>query len=200
MRNRILLLVLFISGLFSAPINQESAEQVARNLFIERSSETQLNFRSIQSISDGDVQLYHIFHLSPVGFIIVSADDRVVPVLGYSFENNYRSDAQSGNIIYFMGKFKSDIKDAIDNNFPQTESVQRKWSKYQSANIQILRDRSVSPLLQARFDQGSTWNTMCPTDGAGPDGHALVGCVAVSMAQIMHYWEYPEYGIFSLNG
>ena len=63
MPNRILLLVLFTSGLFSAPINQESAEQVARNLFIERSSETQLNFRSIQSISDGDVQLYHIFHL-----------------------------------------------------------------------------------------------------------------------------------------
>ena len=194
MHNRILVLTLFISGLLSAPVNQASAERVARNLFIERGSGTHLNIRSIQSISDGDVGLYHIFHLIPVGFIIVSADDRVVPVLGYSFENMYRTDAQPVNINYFMGKFKSDIKDAIDNNFPQIESIQRKWFKYQSANIESLRDRSVSPLLQARFDQGATWNTMCPTDGAGPDGHALVGCVAVSMAQIMHYWKYPEYG------
>ena len=35
---------------------------------------------------------------------------------------------------------------------------------------------------------------MCPVDMAGPDGHALVGCVAVSMGQVMHYWEYPQYG------
>ncbi|MBC8311161.1 MAG: C10 family peptidase [Candidatus Marinimicrobia bacterium] len=194
MLNRILLLLTIISALFSAPINQSNAEQVARNLFIERSNDSQLDIRSIETISEDDLELYHIFHLSPIGFIIVAADDRVVPILGYSFENVYQTDGQPISINYFMNKFKSDIMDAIENNFPQIESVQRKWSKYQSANIDRLRDRSVSPLLSARFDQGATWNTMCPTDGAGPDGHALVGCVSVSMSQIMHYWKYPEFG------
>ena len=194
MHNRILVFFIFISGLFSAPVNQSSAEQVARNLFIERGPGTQLNIRSVQTISDDGIELYHIFNLMPAGFIIIAADDRAVPVLGYSFKNDYLIDGQPSNITYLMDKFKSDIKDAITNNASQIESVQLKWYKYQSVNIDRLRDRSVSPLLQARFDQGASWNTMCPIDGAGPDGHALVGCVAVSMVQIMHYWRYPEYG------
>ena len=194
MLNHLLLLVTIISGLFSAPINQSNAERVARNLFIERSNDSQLDIRNVEIISDNGVELYFVFHLDPSGFIIIAADDRVVPILGYSFENMYRTSDQPIAINYFMGKFKSAIKDAIENNGPQIESVQRKWSKYQSVNIERNRDRSVSPLLSARFDQGATWNTMCPTDGAGSDGHALVGCVSVSMSQIMHYWKYPEFG------
>lgn len=194
MHNSIFLLTLLISGLFSAPVNQESAEQVARNLFIERGPVTEFDIRSIQPISDGDMDLYYIFHLDPIGFIIVSADDRSVPILGYGFENDYLIEGQPTNIKYLMNSFEADIKNAIDNNSRQIESVRQKWLNYQSGNIERLRDRSVTPLLQARFDQGATWNTMCPTDGAGPDGHALVGCVAVSMVQVMHYWRYPEYG------
>ena len=30
----------------------------------------------------------------------------------------------------------------------------------------------MDPLFTARFDQGATWNTMWPTDQAGPDGYA----------------------------
>ena len=194
MHYQFLLLLLFISGAFAAPISQSSAEQVARNLFIERSSNTQLSIRTAETISDDDLELYHIFNLVPSGFIIVSADDRAVPILGYSFENDYRTEGQPVSVIYFMDKFKADIKSAIVNNSFQIESVRNKWFKYQSSNIERSRDRSVSPLLTARFDQGSTWNTMCPLDGAGPDGHALVGCVAVSMVQVMHYWKYPEFG------
>ena len=60
-------------------------------------------------------------------------------------------------------------------------------------NIKALPE-PFAPLLSSRFDQGATWNTLCPNDQAGPNGHALVGCVAVSMGQVMHYWEYPQYG------
>ena len=59
-----LLLILLISGVFSSPVSQASAERVARNLFIERGFGTELNIISIQSISDRDMELYHIFHLS----------------------------------------------------------------------------------------------------------------------------------------
>jgi len=35
---------------------------------------------------------------------------------------------------------------------------------------------------------------MCPEDPNGPGGHAYAGCVAVAMAQVMHYWKFPESG------
>ncbi len=187
-------LILFLSSIFAASISQSDAELVARNLFIERSNQTNFSYSEIETISDGNTELYHIFHLMPSGFIIVAGDDRAVPILGYSFENEFSSTGQPTNIQYFMGKFKTSIKDFIDNNIPQTREIQDKWTKYKSSNIERIRTRSVAPLLLSRFDQGTTWNTMCPTDGAGPDGHALVGCVAVSMVQVMHYWKYPEYG------
>ena len=130
MHNRMLLLILLISGVFSSPVSQTSAERVARNLFIERGFGAELNIISIQSISDRDMELYHIFHLTPVGFIIVSADDRSVPILGYSFENNYLIEGQPANIKYLMNSFKADIKNAIDNNLEsitvenkQTETI-----------------------------------------------------------------------------
>ena len=194
MHYQLFLLFLFISGMFAAPISQSSAEEVALNLLIERSPNTQLSIRTVETISDGDLELYHIFNLVPSGFIIISADDRAVPILGYSFVNDYRTEGQPVSVNYFMDRFKADIKSAIVNNSFQIESVRNKWFKYQSSNFESLRDRSVSALLTARFDQGSTWNTMCPVDAAGPGGHALVGCVAVSMVQVMHYWKYPQFG------
>ena len=75
-----------------------------------------------------------------------------------------------------------------------SENINNEWSKYLSENIEPFNFRNMAPLLTARFDQGATWNTLCPTDQAGPNGYALVGCVAVSMGQVMHYWEYPQYG------
>ena len=63
MRNRIFTLLLIISGLYAAPISQTDAELVARNLFIERSNSTNFNFSTIETVIDGNDELYHIFHL-----------------------------------------------------------------------------------------------------------------------------------------
>ena len=35
---------------------------------------------------------------------------------------------------------------------------------------------------------------MCPEDFEGPGGNVYAGCVAISMAQVMYYWGYPEWG------
>ena len=194
MFKRLLILTMIFSVIFALPVNQENAEGVAMNLVMERSDNFEFEIRNVEQVVDDNILVYYIFHLNPIGFVIVAADDRVVPILGYSFDNIYRTDNQPDHVNYFMQNFKSSIRDIINNNGTQVESVRLKWEKYSSANINGLRTRSVMPLLQSRFDQGATWNTMCPLDPAGPDGRALVGCVAVSMAQVMHYWRYPQYG------
>jgi hypothetical protein len=55
----------------------------------------------------------------------------------------------------------------------------------------------VEPLITARWHQGCLYNSLCPTFEDTPCGHAEVGCVAVAMAQIMHYWKFPECGFSS---
>ena len=49
----------------------------------------------------------------------------------------------------------------------------------------------IQPLIQTNWGQSFPYNEMCPSNA---EGTALVGCVAVSMAQIMKFYNYPDYG------
>lgn len=53
----------------------------------------------------------------------------------------------------------------------------------------------VEPLLTDVWDQYAPFNSMCPADSLGK--RCVVGCVATAMAQVMHYWQWPERGVGS---
>ena len=42
-----------------------------------------------------------------------------------------------------------------------------------------------------------SFNLQCPYDNNGPGDHAVVGCAAVGMGQLMHYWQHQQVGIGS---
>ena len=189
------ILALFtFNSLFALSVSLDKAEIVAENIFSSRNQNTTFVILETETIRYNNINLYYVFHLDPKGFIIVAADDRSVPILGYSFDNNFSSNNQPDHIKWFMDGFQNQIRETILNNDAQLFDIREKWDMYLNGQIPDVRDRSVSPLLSARFDQGTTWNAMCPYDSDGPSDHALVGCVAVSMAQVMYYWKYPEYG------
>lgn len=53
----------------------------------------------------------------------------------------------------------------------------------------------VDPLLTTQWDQYEPYNDSCPYGiELGQPAHALTGCVATAMAQVMKYWNYPERG------
>ena len=195
LRVRFFVFIFCLSFVFPLNVNEQVANRVASNLLNERGDVSQYNIDSINLISEDGYDLFYIFNLAPKGFILISADNRVLPVLGYGFEDNFiYSESMSPNIKYLTDMFKDEIKSSIDQNIQATQYIQEKWDRYTGVNIEPVSIRNMAPLLSSRFDQGASWNTLCPNDQAGPDGHALVGCVAVSMGQVMHYWEYPKYG------
>ncbi len=49
-------------------------------------------------------------------------------------------------------------------------------------------------LLELTWGQARYYNTQCPADAGGSDGHAVVGCVATAMAQIMRFHAHPTTG------
>ncbi len=55
--------------------------------------------------------------------------------------------------------------------------------------------KSVSPLLTTGWAQACYYNDSCPDDVNGSCGHALTGCGATAMAQILKYHNYPVNGI-----
>ncbi len=184
-------ILLLFQVVLGAPVSQQTARSIADN-FLYSKNRVDVSIDSIEEFLVEGTQIFHVMHLVPNGFILVSADDLILPILGFSFENNYKSNDHPINIKWLFDSYAIELTEQLDNDNIPTH-VYNAWEEY-SQPFWDINDRSVAPLISARFDQGSGWNTLCPDDTDGPSGHALVGCVAVSMSQIMHYWSYPEQG------
>ena len=157
----------------------------------------ELNVSSIHTEFFNSLPIYYVFNINNSGFVIVSADDNAIPVIGYSYESDFKANDLPENLTYWLSGVKKTILDAITNNISATAEIQDSWNYYQSRtsdNLYISKDKVVSPLLTCAWDQGKYYNQFCPAASGGPDGKALVGCVAVSMAQVMYYYRYPSQG------
>jgi len=135
---------------------------------------------------------FYIAHLEPMGFILVSADDRSMPILGYSLENPYQEGKLPDHIKWFLEQYSKSIAEIRQHN---EWSVDPLWEKIAQGDYSYwVYERDVPPLLATTWDQDWPYNSMCPSDAEGPGGHVLTGCVATAMAQIMKKWDHPITG------
>ena len=188
-----------ISFSFSEVITESEAINIAENFFYSKNQRDLVDFNYNENIliNYNSENIFYAIKLNPRGFILVAADDLIMPILGYSFENEFIiSSTYPSNINYLFNLYSSELTNEKINNI-QRDDVANQWNKYSNPVDFESQTRSVSPLLQSRFNQDSSWNDMCPEDPDGPGGNVYVGCVAVAMAQIMHYWSYPEIGYSS---
>ena len=91
--NSFIFLLLILSTLVvGAEVDLNKARRVAGNIYAERSNTGTMNDFNIQSvdiIDENSTNLIYIFQIEPNGFIMVSGDDRVQPMLAYSFESSF---------------------------------------------------------------------------------------------------------------
>ncbi len=181
------------------PVDQ--AKQVAKNVFYEHFNvkQNKLNFDIVYTNYSESAPLYYVFNRTQdEGFVIVSADDRVLPVLAYSNESNYTNNNFPVQFVSWMEHYSIQIKYAIENDLQADKKILSQWSKYNVSASLFEPDknlRNVDPLLgDIIWDQDEGWNDYCPTDPDGPGGHVYAGCVATAAGQVMKYWNYPQQG------
>ena len=181
------------------PVDIGAAREVAAkfasaNLDRRSTGEDDVRLVKTYSIPDGRAACY-VFNLEP-GFVIVAADDCATPILGYSNEGQLRPDDIPVQMETYLKGFVKQLQYGIENKWTAEPDVAAQWESVrldgylrgQKAN------RSVSPLLSSRWDQGCYYNNLCPADSDGSCGHVATGCVATAMAQVMRYWGYPTTG------
>ena len=124
-------------------------------------------------------------------FVLMAADDRVQPILGYSLNGPFDIENIPDNKRAWIEGYSNEIQYAIDHQTRATSEVTQQWRDLVEGNLNVGRaTTAVSPLLQTQWNQTSPYNMLCP-------GGSVTGCVATAMAQIMKYWNYPEHGIGS---
>ena len=140
----------------------------------------------------GFSQIYVLQNINGEGFVIISADDRAIPVLGYAEHGRIDVSNVPDNFRAWLQGYNSEIQHAVDSRVAQNETAAAEWNAL-DAGIALApkSPTAVSPLLTTTWDQGSPYNALCP---GGAFNRSPVGCVATAMAQVMKYWAYPPKG------
>ncbi len=207
----IILILISNSLLIATPTTIIDAENAANfHLLVkERSEDFSIHDMFIFNNAEGDT-LSYIANLSPFGFIAISTDTDITPIIAYSFKGNFPYDEDENNILYHMLKYDMKLRlEAIaDTTYPKILSNNQLWSVYLSEDLSYLeRDFQQWPpegstltggWVETTWKQGIPYNNFCPLDPLpSPSGRSLVGCVATAMAQIINYHKYIGYAYFN---
>ena len=165
--------VLVSIEIFAGNVTEQQALTIARQ-FMQGKSFQQKQVRRAAAV--GDNQFYVFNAEGQNGFVIVSADDRTIPVLGYADKGSLELDKLPVNARRWLESYAEQIKALGDD--VQTDTHPRR-----------VLGAPVSPLLTCQWDQGAPYNLQCPTYG---EDHCVTGCVATAMAQVMYYHKWPE--------
>ena len=132
---------------------------------------------------------FFVFQLQPKGFVIVSANRRTEPILGYSLDNSFVTRSIPEHVQGWFNHYSNLIVAAVEQNIEPSDEIVHHWqSLTQEPLLTSIKGIPIGPLLTTQWDQWYPYNALCP-------GGTPTGCVATAMAQIMNYWQYPIRGI-----
>ncbi|MEM9673977.1 MAG: C10 family peptidase [Bacteroidota bacterium] len=132
--------------------------------------------------------LYYVFNVAEGGFVIVSADDAAYPILGFSDQGSFASESLPQAYVKWVATYEQQLKKLIKQQPLPTARVAQAWESLE------VQSTTVGPLLTTTWDQSPYYNESCPYDAQAQE-HAVTGCVATAMAQLMNYHQHPQKGI-----
>lgn len=143
----------------------------------------------VQPISRStEESLFYAFTTKNAGFVIVSADERAYPILGYASEGYFCYTQLPAPLQVLLQDYERQLSE-LSKQDKETNSP------YASYPITNQFEKSVEPLLgNIRWNQDQPFNEQCPIDPTTSKA-TPAGCVAIAAAQIMKYHEYPPQGI-----
>ncbi|MCF8365112.1 MAG: thiol protease/hemagglutinin PrtT [Bacteroidales bacterium] len=201
---RILLLFSLISiGVYSKTIEPQVAEQIGKNFYFKNAgSEKQLGYDEIMlslfsTKTSNGIPAYHIFNINQNdGFIIVSASDAVMPVIGYTITGKYTGDNVPPGLQGLLDAHAKTISEVVNLKLEPTPEIQTLWKTLMKPEPEPEQVKALAPMLSTTWDQGCSYNDSCPYEPYyHACNHAWAGCGATAMAQILRYFSYPSSGI-----
>lgn len=153
------------------------------------------------------------------GWVLVSGDERAEPILAFSKSDKFPSEEDMPPAMLDLLRDYADEIMFIQDSCPKA-AAHSNWQNIKNRNYSSMRLRNngggsgiYTPGngLLNRPDRGEvlwnqnqkytnddcdkTYNKFCPAWHAPSCGRTYAGCVAVAMAQIMWYWQWPHTGM-----
>ena len=195
----IALLAMMVQMAVASPVSLETAKYVGLQFLIENTQMKCLQTDDLQLVkiywTENGTAAFYVFNIEN-GFVMISADDCAIPILGYSNESVFTVDNVPIQMEEYLQHFVEQIQYGIESQMVADERTVRQWELVQATgNIAEIKGATVvTPLLTDAWNQDCYYNNLCPVDANGPCGHVYAGCAATAFSQILHYWGFPSQG------
>lgn len=188
-----LLLLMMSLASFAGPRSFQQAKEIALRqaaqlgISMDEASSAKAKSKRVKSVS-GEVPAYYVFpNGEGKGFTVVSGDDRLPEVVGYSDKGTYDEENLPSNYVGFMKAYE-EMVGQLDNGDSRASASIAEAKALRSSGYQ---QPTVAPLLGSiQWNQMIPYNKMCPMYNS--TDRSVTGCVATAMAQVMMYYQYPE--------
>ncbi|MBB6680267.1 C10 family peptidase [Aequorivita sp. 609] len=147
-----------------------------------------------------NVAAFYVINYQNGGFLLLSADNRVKPILAYSESDFFDVDLDDKplGIIDWQTNVTKNIEYIRENNLVQSNEIKYQWDHLVYFNKEDPDDGCVNenyqfgPLINTTWGQGCDYNTYMPYSSCtGQCNRYLAGCVPIAVAQVMKYHQYP---------
>ena len=164
-------------------VDLSTAQTKAANFLLNKASHGRLMTSApsvkwtheVKNSSNAAMAAYYLVNTDK-GYVIVAGDDRARDILAYG----------EGTLTDL-----NDLPEAMQLYLDKFQKQMEYLQAHPGLKVQKAIYRggvSVEPLLRTAWAQGKPYNMYCPRSGRD---YCKVGCSALSLAQVMRYWEYP---------
>ena len=178
----ILLLLSMTITAFAGPVDRETARQqadaFARQMGRQVSKQQSALHRA--PAVDGTTPYYVYNTDNDQGFIIVSGDDRAVPILGYTETGHFDVEEIPDNMRNWLEGYALAISQLDSLNITGTAG---------NTTTGLVNAARVEPLMKSLWNQTEPYSNKCPVINGK---RCPTGCVATAMSQIMYYHRWPR--------
>ncbi len=179
--------LLLSASAYANPVSQSDAVTYAK-AFLKNVLGAERSVESAQIVNISGVDAFYALSLSPQGWLLISADDLISPIIGYSLDGSFDANNIPAPLTNYLTMFADDIVSRYDSNAAPSTAWQSDSLPSQNKATSDIQT-SVDPLISVNWNQTGKYRQYCPT---GTAGDALVGCVAVGMGQAMSVYQHPE--------
>lgn len=190
----IIVLIIGAVSLEARPVDRFVAFSVAQKYAIAQFAMERV---TPELVYMGEDEAFYVYNVGASAFVIIAGDDAHRPIIGYSETSSF----DATNIPPALSYYLDGVAECIHqlHHAVATPDVAAEWASVLEHGRLISRHggRGTGYYCQTQWDQTYPYNYCCPDDPNGSGGHAIVGCLATAMSQLMRFWASPSQGIGS---
>lgn len=164
-------------------ISEQQAAAIASKYMPETTTARKMARAKSADNAAADTAPYYVFNFGDnQGFVVISGDDSLTELIGYSREGSFSTENMPQNMKSWFGAYADYVE------------------KVQSGEATPIKRASevgtpvVDALVKTHWNQDEPFNRMCPAYYIEENEILPTGCVATAVAQVMNYYEYPSRG------